>query len=104
MKALTFAEFMEFASLMLAGLRDHVAELTGRGIDETFTNELETQNNEIHILDAEQEKLKAEQITKTAELNAKRQQMEKKLSEAKTLVKLAIEKSHWLEFGIKDKR
>ena len=100
----TYAEQISNAQLMVAGLRAHATELTRRGLDETFTNKLETDRLASANLNNEQEKLKADLKTKTVALDTKLVEMEKAMAEAKKIVKLDFPVEQWKEFGILDKR
>ena len=100
----TFAEIVNKSRLMIAGLRNNVAEVNRRGIDASFITEYENELQELERLDAEQERLKAELKMKTEAALTKRKQVESKLSEAKKVVKLSLPQAQWVEFGMEDKR
>jgi flagellar capping protein FliD len=65
---------------------------------------MESIRTEAKKLNDEQEKLKADLKSKTDALNTKMEELTKKYSEAKKVVKLEFPQTQWMEFGISDKR
>lgn len=100
----TYAEILNRAKLMIAGMQTHAEELTKRGIDAGFIAGMQTNASNLEKTNAEQEALKANLKTKTAEFDAYYLEMQKTMAEAKKLIKLTIPQSGWIEFGITDKR
>ncbi|MFH1852453.1 MAG: hypothetical protein ABIA75_08920 [Candidatus Neomarinimicrobiota bacterium] len=100
----TFAETISNGKVMLSGLRAHAAALAVRGIDAEFIGGFETDINACEQLNNEQEALKAGLKAKTAELNQQMQSLKARYGEANQLVKITIDHSLWLEFGITAKR
>ncbi|MCK9243963.1 MAG: hypothetical protein WC957_03235 [Candidatus Neomarinimicrobiota bacterium] len=100
----SFAETVNSGKLMATGLQANAEAIAKRGIDAEFTATLNTTVGNVERINAEQEALKASLKTKTAELDAELATLNKMYSEAKKVVKLAIDKTRWLEFGISDKR
>ena len=100
----SLAEIINKSRLMIAGLKHNAPEVARRGADSSFVAEYENELRELERLDEEQERLKAQLKSKTEEVDAKKRQVESKLAEAKKVVKLAIPKAQWVEFGMEDKR
>ncbi len=100
----SYAEEINTAKLMVAGLKVKSDRVAKRGISADFTSKLEALQNDARSLDNEQEALKARQKEKTVELEKKMKDMKKMLSEANKAVKLEMEKESWKEFGIGAKR
>ncbi|MGD2089099.1 MAG: hypothetical protein PVH61_23175 [Candidatus Aminicenantes bacterium] len=100
----SYANKIEFARLMVSGLRNHLEQLSRRGLDEAFVNELEelvkTASNKKH----RQASLKAQLKKETATLNQVIKELGQKVSGAKKIVKIDIHQPLWKGFGIKDKR
>src|SRR5450759_650865 len=100
----SYAEKINATKLMLNGLGEHQSTLSKRGIDQAFITEYSTLQQQAQNLDNEQESLKAKLKQKTDELDKAIEQMEKKYSEAKKLVKMDIPATAWKAFGIADSR
>jgi hypothetical protein len=100
----SYAEQISNAQVMVAGLRANAVQVNRRGIDEVFTTKLDADRLAAGTLNDQQEKLKADLKSKTAELDAKMNEMEKELSEAKKIVKMDFSQDQWKQFGIEDKR
>lgn len=100
----TFAEVLNNSKLMVTGLQANAEAVGKRGIDAEFTAALNTTVANLEQLNSEQETLKASLKTKTAELDAKLVTLNKMYSESRKVVKLAMDQTRWLEFGISDKR
>lgn len=100
----SFGEVISQVQVMSAGLKNNAEEVAKRGISTEFVTALEKERAEAIALNDEQEKAKAELKVKTDALNAKMNSIEAKMSEAKKVVKLALPKAQWIEFGISDKK
>lgn len=100
----SFGEVISQVQVMSAGLKNNSEEVSKRGISTEFVTALEKERAEAIALNDEQEKAKAELKVKTDALNAKMNSIEAKMSEAKKVVKLALPKAQWIEFGISDKK
>jgi hypothetical protein len=100
----SYADSINSAKVMLAGLKLNTERVGKRGISADFIAELETAQKSAQDLDNEQEDLKAKLKTKTAELGVKMENLDKMMSEAKKAVKLEMEKEAWKSFGIQDAR
>ena len=92
------------AQVMLSGVKANQSVLEKRGIDKTFTSDLDKVITACVALNNEQEELKARLKTKTEELNKQMAELKKKTAEARKIVKLDMPKTTWKEFGIADKR
>ncbi|HRU92274.1 MAG TPA: hypothetical protein P5268_04470 [Candidatus Marinimicrobia bacterium] len=99
----SFAETVNSGKLMATGLQANAETIARRGINADFIATLNTTIGNVERLNAEQESLKADLKAKTAELDAELANLNKMYSEAKKVVKLAIDKTRWLEFGVTDK-
>ncbi len=99
----SFAETINSGKLMATGLQANAEAIARRGISADFIATLNTTIGNVERLNAEQESLKANLEAKTAELDAELANLNKMYSEAKKVVKLAIDKTRWLEFGVTDK-
>ena len=101
----SFAESINNAQVMYAGMLNNEAEVAKRGwsVDKT-RQELGGTREAAIALNDEQEKLKAQLKMKTAELDAKMAQLDTLMNEARKVVKLGFPQAQWKEFGITDKR
>ena len=100
----TYAEVLNSAKVMSAGLGGHIERVSKRGISEDFIRQFESLRTDAMKLDDEQEDLKAKLKTKTAELDRRMGELLSMMSEAKKVVKLEMEKESWKSFGIADTR
>ena len=100
----TYAEQINKAQVMLAGLKGNAGLLARRGLDEAFLNKLESNHSLAVAFNNEQEKLKSDLVTKTTQLDAKLAELAEQVSEAQKLVKMDFDQSRWKEFGIDAKR
>ena len=100
----SYAEKISSAQVMLGGLNKHLNELTQRGMSQEFISKLMGNTEKAVTQNIEQEKLKADLRTATASLNNTVSQIDLAMSEATKVVKLAIPKEQWIEFGITAKR
>ena len=99
-----FAEVLNSAKTMIAGLQANLETVAKRGLDKEFTAKMERTLDVIKNLDNEQEALKAKLKTKTAEMDSELNNLKALLSEAKKVVKMSVDQAGWREFGIEDKR
>ena len=104
MTKMNFAETVNSGKLMATALQANAEAVAKRGIDAEFITKLNTTLGNIERLNAEQETLKASLKAKTAELDAELATLNKMYGEAKKVVKLAMDKTRWIEFGITDQR
>ena len=100
----TFADQVNDAKVMLAGLQNNMEAVQARGIDEAFVSNLDSTIDSVETLNSQQEALKANLKSKTSDLNTELNNLKSQISEATKVVKLAIDKDNWVEFGIKAKR
>jgi len=100
----TYADNINQTTVMISGLRNNSERAKKRGLDSSFVQGLETDLNEVRNLNNDQESIKAKLKAATDALNKKMESMNKKLDEAKKVVKLEFDKTQWKEFGITDKR
>ena len=100
----SYAETINFAKVMLSGLKSNTERLGRRGLDSDFVTGFEETMNSAMSIDNEQEDLKAQLKMKTASLDTKIDELNKLLSESKKVVKLEIEQESWKGFGIDDQR
>ncbi len=100
----TYAESINAAEVMSAGLKNNAERVAKRGLDTAFTTDLNAGLQNAIKLNSEQEKLKADLKQKTAELDAQMSALSAKLSEARSTVKIEFPKEQWKEFGIEAKR
>lgn len=98
----SYAEKVNEARLLAEGLRQHLAELTGVGLDEAFIQDLEQQKGKVEEIDAGQERLKADLKSETQALNREMRTLAEIVSRGRKLVKIQIPQSRWKEFGIGD--
>lgn len=104
MATLPYAKQIEQAQLMVSGLKIYATEVAKRGLENEFTQELNTATEMAIALNNQQEKLKADLKAKTAELEATLQKMETMISESKKVVKLCIPQTEWKAFGMNTTR
>ena len=100
----SYAETINFAKVMLSGLKSNTERLGRRGLDSDFVTGFEETMNSAMSIDNEQEDLKAQLKMKTASLDTKIDELNKLLSESKKVVKLEMEQESWKGFGIDDQR
>ena len=100
----SYAEKMNQAKTMIAGLKENAERVSKRGLDAEFLSQLEAGYTEAQTLDNEQERLKAELKSKTEALKLKIKELSKLYAEAKKIVKIEMEQSSWREFGVDDQR
>ena len=96
----SYAETMNSVKVMLAGLKANAERVAKRGLDTDFVTNLESAYASAQVLDNEQESLKAELKKKTDQLNNEIANLKKLLAEARKIVKIEMEQSSWMEFGI----
>lgn len=96
----SYAETLSSANLITAGLRSNLAKVSERGLKEPFIVEMENLSKKATELNAEQEALKARLKDKTAELDKVMKDIKGHISESKKVIKLAIDKTSWKQFGI----
>ena len=100
----SYAEIINFAKVMLSGLKANTDRVGKRGISSDFITKFESIQKNAMDLDNEQEDMKAKLKSKTSELEGKMEELNKMMSEAKKVVKLEMEQSSWKSFGIEDKK
>ena len=98
------SEQLSQARLMAEGIKKRVDVTTKVGLTEDRATQIETLSAALAKADSEQEELKAQLKTKTAEVDEAQSKLNDLLSEAKKLVKIAVDKNDWLTFGISDKK
>lgn len=96
----TLAEKISSSRVMISGMKKDADKLAVRGVDEAYIIEYQELVNEVEELNNRQEVLKGELKSITALLNKKTDQMEKKRSNTTKLVKMTIDQSEWVEYGI----
>ena len=100
----TYSQTISDTQVMVKGIRDNQEVLSKRQIDGAFADNLQADVDACIALNGEQESLKAQLKTKTVELDAAMAAMNKKMGEARKIIKLDMPQSSWREFGIEDKR
>ncbi len=100
----SYAEKVNDLELMASGIEHHQAELSDKGLDQPYADDLKLVKNQSVTLNNEQETLKAHLKDKTDQLNLKLSEGKKKYSFARKLVKLYIPQKLWKEFGIEDEK
>ena len=90
--------------LMAEALKKRLDVVKRVGITEEAADALEGKANALHSLNVEQEELKAKLKAKTAEIDAAKKELTALLAENRKLVKIAVDKTDWLTFGISDKK
>ena len=98
------SQLLTDARLIAEGIKKRMDAVAKVGIDKARAAEIETLTKSLAALDTEQEELKSLLKTKTAELEAAQKKLRAAVSEARKLVKISVEQSDWLTFGISDKR
>ena len=100
----SLSQLLTDARLMAEGIKKRMDAVAKVGIDEARVSDIVALTKSVAALDTEQEELKSLLKTKTAALEAEQKKLRAALSEAKKLVKISVEQSDWLTFGINDKR
>ena len=100
----SFADLMSDSKVMLRGLQKNADIVATRGLSAEFVTNMQNTMSDAEQLNGEQEALKASLKAKTAELDDRVAKLKDAMSEARKVVKLAIRKEKWVEFGIKAKR
>lgn len=100
----SLAQKLADARLLSEGLKKRADIVAKVGLGEGKAAEIDSLIQTITSLDNEQEELKARLKTKTVELAEAQKKLKETAGEAKKLVKIAVDKSDWLTFGISDKK
>lgn len=100
----SFAQKINDARLMSAGIRAHSEELAGVSLTAAAADSIDAMAQEMQQMDTEQEKLKSQLKELTEQLNTKAADLVKQMNDAKKRVKLALNQAKWKEFGISDKK
>ncbi|MCH5291151.1 MAG: hypothetical protein J1D88_05230 [Treponema sp.] len=100
----SLAQQLTDARLMAEGIKKRADVVSKVGLDEAKATEIESLSQSLAALDNEQEELKALLKTKTAELSATQKKLKEVMGATKKLVKVAVDQSDWLTFGIGDKK
>lgn len=100
----SLAQQLTDARLMAEGIKKRADVVSKVGLDEAKATEIESLSQNLAALDNEQEELKALLKTKTAELSATQKKLKEVMGATKKLVKVAVDQSDWLTFGIGDKK
>ena len=100
----TLNSLLELLSLMAAGIKNHLGDLTSVGINEETANDLKAREQKLKELNAQQEELKSQLKEKTKELQDYIDETSKVYSDTKKLIKVKADKVNWRAFGIEDKR
>ena len=98
--AVSMAEQLNAALLMLSGMKTKAEELKSIGISEDDITKLNALLNETAALDEKQEKLKAELKTCSSDLTDKSKAMKDFVAAMRKRVKLVIPQTEWSAFGI----
>lgn len=102
--AKTFAQKLNDARLMSAGIRSHLEELKSVSLSEERAAEIEALVSEMQEIDTKQERLKAELKNCTAILSEKDKTLNALIQDSKKRLKLTIPPAFWQEFGVADKK
>ena len=102
--AKTFAQKLNDARLMSAGIRSHLEELKSVSLGEERAAEIEALVSEMQEIDTKQERLKAELKNCTAILSEKDKTLNALIQDSKKRLKLTIPPAFWQEFGVADKK
>lgn len=86
--------------LILEGIKANKESLSRLGIDEAFITKFEKENNDVLAADAAQEKAKSDLDSATKLLAAGEKIRDDSYAFARKIVKLALPKDRWKEFGI----
>ncbi|MGL4907951.1 MAG: hypothetical protein ACRC9X_02295 [Bacteroidales bacterium] len=96
----TFADKMNAAQIMSAGLHNHVTEVAKMGWDEEQTTLFDEIRSAAIKFNDEQERIKAQLKLKTEELDSQIKQLDELYSRVVKIIKLAFPQKQWVEFGI----
>ena len=96
----TYAETLAAAQLISAGMRANLDKLAKRGMDAGFIAGMDGSAQKVAELNAEQEALKTRLKVKTSELESALADLKSQISESKKVIKLALDKDYWKEFGV----
>lgn len=99
----SFATKNNDTRLMIEGLKANKEAVAKMGIDEEFINKLETENNAVKAADTAQEKAKADLDTATKTVKLADKARDESYAFARKVVKLALPKDRWKEFGIESR-
>ncbi len=103
-KRRSFSDRLLEADLLSVGITSHVDTLTARGMRQDYLTELQTVLQGTRSTNEEQERYKAALKECTSRLRVKLKELNRAVREGQQMVKLHIEQSLWLEFGMKQKR
>lgn len=101
--AKSFATKNNDTRLMIEGLKANKEAVAKMGIDDVFIKKLEAQNEAVKTADTAQEKAKADLDTATKAVRAADKERNTSYAFARKVVKLALPKDRWKEFGIDSK-
>ncbi|MDR2887456.1 MAG: hypothetical protein LBV26_05590 [Bacteroidales bacterium] len=100
----TYAEKINDAEVMSAGLTRNAEQAAKRGLDKAFIDRLSASLQRAKTLNNEQEQLKYYLKQKTEALETTMVALHADVAEARKIVKIDFPKVQWVEFGIKDKK
>jgi hypothetical protein len=96
----SYAERVQNAEVMLAGIKSHKETLSPRGINDQYIEKFEALTKNCVNTNNTQEKAKADLMALTRQLEESLTELEKELQFCKRVVKTDIPKSQWKEFGM----
>lgn len=102
--AKVYAEQIEKAKVLVAGLRKNFDAVKNRGISREQIDVLDALTKETERMNAEVEALREEVRQKTAKASRKLFEMKNQMMVAKKTVKNNFTPYKWPEFGVMDKR
>lgn len=96
----SFTQKNDETRLMIEGLKVNKEAVAKLGIDEAFITKFEKENNDVLTYDVAQEKAKADLDTATKNLSIAEKARMESYAYVRKIVKLALPKDRWKEFGI----
>lgn len=96
--------YLDKARTLIKGLKEHLETVKNYGVSMDDLVKLETAVNEGEKLNTEVDRRRAELNKILPDASRKLAEVRSMTSELKRLVKPRVEPSHWLDYGIPDKR
>lgn len=100
----TYSEQIAKTQSLVAGLKNNLELVRGKGLNEHFISKLEAETVLAAGYNNDAEQLRVDLKTKTTQANDKLNDVKQLVKEAKKIIKEDFAQTRWKEFGIIDKR
>jgi len=89
---------------LIAGLRQHLSELSDKGIHAATLDGMEKDLDSLRAANEECDRLRAELSQKVRAMNGVLQQVKDSFAANKRIVKVSYPQEDWVKYGVTDKR